>query len=120
VASNIVLDGQPGVKEDPTLHFDAEAFLQGQRELLLRNNQINTVAGDGKFSTARVLLGRSLHSIQKFYAHSNWVEKGNDKPADLIFGDLGIIADELTSTCDISNLTGNEMTSGYFHYNVTN
>ena len=119
VKANIALDSQPGLKEDPTLHFDAEHFLEGKQALFIRNNQINIVANDGKFSTMRNLLGKSLHSIQKFYAHSNWVENGNDDILDLIWDDYGDIAKNTTNTCNFDNeIIVNSLTSGFFHYNV--
>ena len=109
------MDSQAGLKDDPTLHFDSETFVTAQKQLRLRNNQINTVADDGKYTTARILLGKNLHTIQKFYAHSNWIELDNTHPADLISGVLGTIADNLTDTCiDGSDIITNALTSGYF------
>ena len=110
---------QPGLKENPALHFDAEAFEEAKQLLYVRNNQINIVAGDGKFSTMRNLLGKSLHSMQKFYSHSNWVEMGNDAILDLIWDDFGNIASNKTDTCNENDLTVDVLTSGYFHYNVS-
>jgi hypothetical protein len=126
VTANVELDSQPGVKEDPSLHFDAEAFDEGLLELFVRNNQINTVAGDGKYSTARGLLGKSLHSIQKFYSHSNWIEIGNTETVNFLDGNIGPVADNLTSTCDPDLCVDGDceiivdefLTSGYFHLNV--
>ena len=115
VNSNIECDSQAGLKDDPTIHFDSESFLPAQKQLRLRNNRINSVADNGKYSTARTLLGKNLHSIQKFYAHSNWVELGNTEPADLIFGVFGTIADNVTDTCtDDSEIITDALTSGYF------
>ena len=109
------MDSQAGLKDDPTLHFDSETFVTAQKQLRLRNNQINTVADDGKYTTARILLGKNLHTIQKFYAHSNWIELDNTHPADLISGVFGTIADNLTDTCiDGSDIITNALTSGYF------
>ena len=71
------------------MHFDNEIFLPAQKQLRLRNNQINTVADDGKYSTARALLGKNLHTMQKFYSHSNWIELGNLETIDLISDTLG-------------------------------
>ena len=110
---------QPGLKENPALHFDAEALEEAKQLLYVRNNQINIVAGDGKFSTMRNLLGKSLHSMQKFYAHSNWVEMGNDAILDLIWDDFGNLASNKTDTCHEDDLTVDVLTSGYFHYNVS-
>ena len=97
------------------MHFDSETFLEAQKQLRFRNNQINTVADDGKYSTARRLMGKNLHAIQKFYAHSNWVELGMDQPADLIFGVFDALADNITDTCtDGSEIITDLLTSGYY------
>ena len=115
VNSNVECDNQAGIKDDRTMHFDSETFLAAQKQLRLRNNQINSVADDGKYSIARSLLGKNLHTVQKFYAHSNWVELGNDDPADLIFGTFENIADNTTDTCtEDSEITTNLLTSGYY------
>ena len=45
VKANVALDSLPGVKNDPSIHFDAEAFEDGQQLLYERNSQINIVAG---------------------------------------------------------------------------
>ncbi len=128
VTANVEQDIQPGLQKEPSLHFDAESFLDAQRILFLRDQQINSVADDGKYATARSLIGQSLHAIQKFYAHSNWIELGNQETIDLIFGELGNIADEQANTCNpddctegdcSNNIITNGLTSGYFHFNVS-
>ena len=73
------------------------------------------MADDGKYSTARALLGKNLHTMQKFYSHSNWIELGNLETIDLISDTLGLIADNLTDTCmDDSEIVGDALTSGYY------
>ena len=57
--------------------------------------------------------------MQKFYAHSNWVEMGNDAILDLIWDDFGNLASNKTDTCHEDDLTVDVLTSGYFHYNVS-
>jgi hypothetical protein len=58
-------------------HFDAEQFSQGQTRLVSLRSQIvqDLIANDG--ASARTHLGQALHTLQDFYAHSNWVEDGN-------------------------------------------
>ena len=114
ISSSVELDNLPGLKDDPTLHFDNEEFEEASRLIRLRNNQINAVTGDGKYATARELLGRSLHSIQKFYAHSNWVELDNSKPFDFINDVLDNIAEPDEDTCNGSVLITKNLTSGYW------
>ena len=114
ISSLVELDNLPGLKDDPTLHFDNEEFEEASRLIRQRNNQINAVTGDGKYATARELLGKNLHSIQKFYAHSNWVELDNSKPFDFINGVLDNIADPTEDTCNGSVLITTKLTSGYW------
>ena len=57
--------------------------------------------------------------MQKFYAHSNWVEMGNDDILDLIWDDFGNLASNKTDTCHEDDLTVDVLTSGYFHYNAS-
>ena len=115
IEANVQMDHQEGLKDEPELHFDEETFWDAQKILRLRNNQINTVTGDGKYSIARNLLGRNIHSIQKFYAHSNWVELGNDKTVDLISGEIANVAGNTTNTCDENAEFVTELlTSGYY------
>ncbi len=86
---------------------------------LLRRT-FNTIAGDGRYATAREVLGTGLHTIQGFYAHSNWVELGNSAPPNLVFEQFlpSELAGPTDDTCDSNGLITNLLTSGYFHYNV--
>jgi hypothetical protein len=81
-------------------------------------------AGRGRspeIESARVLLGRALHSVADFYAHTNWVDIGNTGPnAD--FGRRPIprpVASAGEQTCDASGATLvaaglTKLTSGYY------
>ncbi|KAK4219781.1 hypothetical protein QBC37DRAFT_457274 [Rhypophila decipiens] len=70
-------------------HFDNEYLEEGQNHLLkLRSEMIAILLSDRSYAgtdaggrripveKARVWLGRQLHTLQDFYAHSNWVEMG--------------------------------------------
>jgi hypothetical protein len=57
-------------------HFDAEAFQDGSDRIYQRRELIITSLQNKNFIVARKLLGFALHSLQDFYAHSNWVEIG--------------------------------------------
>ena len=64
----------------------------------------------------RELVGRNLHSIQKFYAHSNWIELERTKPFDFIneVFDNDDVAGPDDDTCsDNADLVTNQLTSGY-------
>jgi hypothetical protein len=102
------------------LHFDNEDFLGGSKRLVRwRERVIKKVAGSRNGRSARVDLGSALHTIQDFYAHSNWVELGRDN----INSDLGrkifTGAGPTVATCPMNpgQLGGQglqELTSGYF------
>lgn len=74
----------------PENHFDNELFELGSQRLqslkqgivnLLREVNCNCSSSENNANAeatrdARRLLGQALHSLQDFYAHSNWVELG--------------------------------------------
>ena len=58
-------------------HFTGERLAGGQARLYSRLITIRSSLRDNKVGPARKALGQSLHAIQDFYAHSNWVELGH-------------------------------------------
>jgi hypothetical protein len=120
-------------------HFDGENFDGGQARLInLKKQALAAVkANDG--SSARTYIGGALHTLQDFYAHSNWVEIAYATGNVDINHDLGIEgksiahADFSTTTCrdcvgldaeaDIiaicldctSNVFLDSLTSGYYN-----
>jgi von Willebrand factor A domain-containing protein 7 len=60
--------------KDTSAHFDCENFSGGQLRLLGKLLEIKSSLDAGNISGARVALGQTLHAIQDFYSHSNWVE----------------------------------------------
>lgn len=62
-----------------SFHFDDEAFAAGTSRLTaLRASIISKItASSPDGASARKDLGGALHTLQDFYAHSNWVELGN-------------------------------------------
>lgn len=62
----------------PCIHFDNEQFHDASTRLIDLKTRIisllTTYPRDGK--EARYFLGAALHTIQDFYAHTNWVELG--------------------------------------------
>lgn len=105
-------------------HFDGEDFLGGSQRLIrLRERAIAKVVSieDPQASSARNDLGGALHTLQDFYAHSNWVEMQGSSPN--INTKLGREefsgASKDTPTCPNSAGTLgdaglNQLTSGYF------
>ena len=111
------LDILPGLKDDPKFHFDAESIPEAQATLVERQGLlVTTIMTESKFSAARQLLGRSLHSLTTFYAHSNWVELGNTEPLaglGLPGGELPSLASNSSPACNGSNIVTSGLTSGY-------
>lgn len=64
-------------KFDAWAHFDGESFPEGQDRLTRLRSSIKSAAQSGDYTAAREYLGMSLHSIQDFYSHTNWVELGH-------------------------------------------
>jgi hypothetical protein len=63
----------------PERHFTNESFAASSARLKNLKSQIvaNVKADPPDGDEARKLLGQALHTLQDFYAHSNWVELGN-------------------------------------------
>ena len=62
----------------PERHFTNEEYAASSQRLLdLRKQVINFAKVDHNGSAARVALGHTLHTMQDFYAHSNWIDRGN-------------------------------------------
>ncbi|KAH3766588.1 Heterokaryon incompatibility protein Het-C [Pelomyxa schiedti] len=122
-----ICDANTEVDGDQTtarLHVDGEALDEAQHLILSYKHAAicDLLAG----SDARVPVGAALHTLQDFYAHSNWVELDHSTPCDCLgvdgcdLGDLGAAADEITcSDCaDASGCEGNlvtdHVTTGYY------
>jgi hypothetical protein len=61
---------------DPGDHFDDELFMLTNNNLIrLRNTALSDLQ-KGKYIAARKQVGFALHSIQDFYAHTNWIDLG--------------------------------------------
>jgi hypothetical protein len=70
----------PAFQTQPSYHFDNEDFSGGSDRLIsLKERIITKIISDNPLSgSARSDLGGALHTVQDFYAHSNWVELGNN------------------------------------------
>ena len=58
----------------PAAHFDNEQVAAGAARLKLKLNEALDALDDCNAVLARERLGRALHGVQDFLAHSNWVE----------------------------------------------
>lgn len=63
-------------------HFDDELFADGSSLILnrLKDAQTKLMTSPTSIVDARKSFGRAIHTLQDFYAHSNWVELGNRVP----------------------------------------
>jgi hypothetical protein len=101
------------------MHFDSENFQGGSKRLIdLRERVIKKITTTTLGASARADLGGALHTLQDFYAHSNWVELGKAMNQDLgrkIFSGAG---DGVATCPDDPTVLGGEglkqLTSGYF------
>ncbi|KAF3937947.1 Hemicentin-1 [Dactylella cylindrospora] len=71
---------------DPAAHFDGEKFVNGTARLKDLYQGILADMEAGRVTDARIKAGKSLHTVQDFYAHSNYVELGNDVPHPGVIG----------------------------------
>ncbi|XP_066988330.1 uncharacterized protein [Macrobrachium rosenbergii] len=86
-AANVKADSASQFRYDPSVQSDAESLDGLHRGMAQRYPQIMTsIFIDESYPAARSLLGVSLHSLQKFYSHSTWIEQGNAG----IMEDLGL------------------------------
>ncbi|XP_072122222.1 von Willebrand factor A domain-containing protein 7 isoform X1 [Mobula birostris] len=61
-------------------HFDSETILEGRKLLLTgKASVVKGILEDKRFSALRYM-GTTLHTLQDFYSHSNWVELGFKSP----------------------------------------
>ena len=119
-------DANKDVDLDPVAafkHFDGERFIAGQARINRLLGIAVTKVKSGDFSAARTDIGQALHTVQDFYAHSNWVELGNKVPSAELGrpGEISNVAppNEATcslviATCNADNLITNHLTSGYY------
>ncbi|KAA2261578.1 VWA domain-containing protein [Solihabitans fulvus] len=119
-AMNQIADANAEVDNDQThsaLHFDGENFAGGQSRVVgLFANVVADLKGENA-AQARTDFGGALHTIQDFYAHSDWIELGNTganpdlgRPGHT----LGPVAGPTEGTCNGSLVTTTKLTSGYY------
>jgi len=118
-ANEAIAAGNVRVDDDQlhsALHFDGENFVAGQGRLLgLKQLVIASIQQDDA-QGARQSLGEALHSIQDFYAHSNWTNGNGGLNAD-----LGVDGHQLQNTlginepAEVNGVLTTALTSGYYH-----
>lgn len=124
---NVLVDGVEWYSERS--HFDSESFTQASGLVAMRlNSAKNNLEADNLYH-ARAYFGQAMHTLQDFYAHSNWIELGRTEPnANIGSGIvLGKYASKSMPTCRNCNSTdcakdnilpeiieNSWLTSGYF------
>ncbi|XP_062409233.1 von Willebrand factor A domain-containing protein 7-like isoform X2 [Sardina pilchardus] len=86
----------------PQRHFDNELILNGRELIRSGLERVKANVRLGNFIAARLTLGVTLHTLQDFYSHSNWIEMGQRVPFSALIKPDAIIrniADENTPTC---------------------
>jgi von Willebrand factor A domain-containing protein 7 len=111
----------PAFQTQSSYHFDNEDFSNGSNRLINLKERVITkiISNNPPVGSARSDLGGALHTVQDFYAHSNWVELGNSDINLKLGRESFIGADKNAVTCPndpgILGDTGlNQLTSGYF------
>jgi hypothetical protein len=64
-------------QEHAAKHCDGESFDEARQLLVQAKANITSLVKDNNGPAAQDALGTALHTLQDFYAHSNWVELGN-------------------------------------------
>lgn len=107
------------------LHFDGEDFYWGSKRLIdLRERVVKKITTTNFGPSARADLGGAMHTLQDFYAHSNWVELGNNSIKSDLGRQIFTGAGSTVATCpnDKGVLGGEglkQLTSGYFPFVAT-
>ena len=94
-SANVEMDSPPW-NGTAAVHFDGEQFLQGSKRLQdLRQQLITSLQNGDKLQHARNLAGNALHTLQKFYSRSNWIELGNAMPFNALAQPGSVISQEI-------------------------
>ena len=99
----------------PFVHFDNERFATAGRRLLVLRSAVGAKASTGDFVGARESLGQALHTVQDFYSHSTWVERGEPGLAPLGRQALQNPASTVANCGSASIIAPASLSSGYFN-----
>ncbi|XP_072909923.1 von Willebrand factor A domain-containing protein 7-like isoform X2 [Hemitrygon akajei] len=83
-------------------HFDSETILEGKKLLLRGKASVVRAILENKRFSALQSMGSTLHTLQDFYSHSNWVELGFKSPNRNLIdpsGTIGNLAGRGDKTC---------------------
>jgi outer membrane protein W len=110
--ANIYIDRQEA--SNTATHADSEAFEAASALMRSRLKIAATAIINGDTKTARANFGYITHTVQDFYAHTNYVEYMPGKPIDL----LHLTNPARDITCSSKNMM-NGLTSGYYPDSTT-
>uniref|UniRef100_A0A914UKD6 VWA7 N-terminal domain-containing protein n=1 Tax=Plectus sambesii TaxID=2011161 RepID=A0A914UKD6_9BILA len=82
-ASSIKPDVDQNMKNNPIYHFDSDLKISDTNVRLIaeRTTIINALKAQApNYNDLRASIGASLHTIQDFYSHTNWIEMGKTQP----------------------------------------
>ncbi len=127
IAGNLGQDGLRGLFGHPEFHFDnsqfanGQAYVEAQREIILSTLKNLVAPGtEGRFKgyhqpclPAWSAFGRLTHTVQDFYAHSNYVALWLKKYAG---GSAAVLPPGEIEPLDPSILNGAELHSGHTYY----
>ncbi len=106
--NNGFVDLDERTKDLPYAHFDAETFKESNLLVINNTDRVYIALQSGDFLEARKRAGRVIHTIQDFYSHSNWVEKGEKQINKLIgtpqFDNLEFVGPDEADPC-VENCT---------------
>lgn len=127
-----MIDNNAAVDENQhiaSLHVDGESFDEAQTRLSNAKQTLEQAISRDDAELARSILGISMHTIQDFYSHSNWVELGNGGPNPSLgrggpiafagpsdatcFNCLPTLPPDICLDC-LLNLKTSQLTSGYY------
>lgn len=100
-------------------HFDGENFAGAKDEIVTNMDAGVFQALSDLVALGRGSVGAALHTIQDFYAHTNWVELGNTTINPNLYNTrlIGTVAGPLEQTCAVADggqLLTTKLTSGYY------
>lgn len=110
--ANIFIDRQEG--SNPATHADSESFEAASALMRSRLKIAATAVINGDTKAARANFGYITHTVQDFYAHTNYVEYMPGKPIDL----LNLTNPASYVTCSPKSMM-NGLTSGYYPDSTT-
>ena len=76
------IDGVMG--RTSAVHFDAEQFEDGQKLLSSLRSLATESIKNTRYPQARMYVGQLFHTLQDFYSHSNWIERGETEPYSIL------------------------------------